>query len=99
MQSFQELPDEPLSSDSAHSEILKMLHQGFEEVSALCQHLDYQITVSTCIYICNKCLEQVYTCVTQYGSAVYIGIAMVYPVYIYKVFHHFHFRFAGLLST
>ena len=35
VQVFQELPGEPLSNDSAHSEILKLLHQGFEEVSAL----------------------------------------------------------------
>ena len=34
--------------------------------------------------------------ITQYGSTVYIGIAMVYPhwkPYSYKVFVHFHFQF------
>ena len=30
--------------------------------------------------------------ITQYGSTVYIGIAMVYPT-IYKDIFHFHFKF------
>ena len=32
--------------------------------------------------------------ITQYGSTVYIGIALSPLKTIYKVFHHFHFRFA-----